>query len=187
MRPLRYGPQLLPGSGFNGCQTLLDTAKFAALFSGSYYHPACSCRLGEVGLGLGGLDLFCVGGWGRWADRWMLLCGRLKRGGAAHPLPPVAPTIILSYIIPSGGRPRPEGQGRRARPPPRRRLRAAGHGLGRACGELLHAGGPLRAADLGGDDGGGGEEGGRERPPAAARGAAVIWGLHMPWGVVFAY
>ena len=49
MRPLRYGPQLLPGSGFNQCQTLADTAKFAALFSGSYYHPACSCRLGEVG------------------------------------------------------------------------------------------------------------------------------------------
>lgn len=49
MRALRYGPQLLPGSGFNQCQTAADTAKFAALFSGSYYHPACSCRLGQVG------------------------------------------------------------------------------------------------------------------------------------------
>lgn len=49
MRPLRYGPQLLPGSGFNHAQTRPDTARFAALFSGSYYHPACSCRLGQVG------------------------------------------------------------------------------------------------------------------------------------------
>lgn len=48
MRSLRYGPELLPGSGFNRVLTLADTAKFAALFSGSYYHPACSCRLGEV-------------------------------------------------------------------------------------------------------------------------------------------
>lgn len=48
MRPLRLGPQLLPGSGFQQCATLEDTRKFAALFSGSYYHPACSCRLGEV-------------------------------------------------------------------------------------------------------------------------------------------
>jgi hypothetical protein len=52
MRPLRLGPQLLPGAGFNHCQTREDTARFAALFAGSYYHPACSCRLGEVRSGL---------------------------------------------------------------------------------------------------------------------------------------
>ena len=42
--------EVLPGALYHHNQTLQDAFSFGKLFASSYYHPACSCRLGQVRL-----------------------------------------------------------------------------------------------------------------------------------------
>jgi hypothetical protein len=39
---------MLPGRLYNHNASLTDAWKYGKVFAGSYYHPACSCRLGKV-------------------------------------------------------------------------------------------------------------------------------------------
>jgi len=42
------GQEMLPGRLYNHNASLTDAWKYGKVFAGSYYHPACSCRLGKV-------------------------------------------------------------------------------------------------------------------------------------------